>query len=62
MHEATARMLAAPAQHMQALQRANAIRVARAELKRDVEQGPVSVSEIILNPLWQAANMTIAEL
>jgi len=32
-------MLRAPAQHMRALQRANAVRVARAELKRDVDGG-----------------------
>jgi hypothetical protein len=61
MHDA-ATMLHAPAQHMLALQRANAVRVARAELKRDVERGAVSVGEVILNAPWEAANMTIVEL
>jgi hypothetical protein len=62
MRDATATMHPAAAQHMQALQRATAVRVARAELKRDVEQGAVSVAEVILNPPWEAASMTIAEL
>jgi hypothetical protein len=61
MHDA-ATMLPAPGQHMRALQRANAVRVARAELKRDVERGAVSVAEVILNAPWEAASMTIAEL
>jgi hypothetical protein len=60
MHDATAHP--APAQHLQALARATAVRVARAELKRDVEQGAVSVGEIILRPPWEAASMTIAAL
>ncbi|MCA1700038.1 MAG: hypothetical protein LC790_14505 [Actinobacteria bacterium] len=62
MHDATATMHPAPAQHMQALQRATAVRVARAGLKRDVEKGAASVGEVILNPPWEAASMTIAEL
>jgi hypothetical protein len=44
------------------LQRANAVRVARAALKRDVERGMVSVGEIILNPPSEATSMTLAEL
>jgi hypothetical protein len=62
MHDATATMLPAPPQHMQALQRANEVRVARAALKRDVTKGTVTVGEVILNAPWQAASMTIAEL
>ena len=62
MHDAAATMLGAPAQHLQALQRANAVRVARAELKRDVERGALSVGEIILNPPSEAASMMLTEL
>ena len=36
MHDATATMAPARPQHMQALQRANEVRLARAELKRNV--------------------------
>jgi len=61
MHDA-ATTLRSPAQHMRALQRANAVRVARAQLKRDIERGALSVGEVILNPPWEAASMTIAEL
>jgi len=47
---------------MQALQRANEVRLARAELKRHVGEGAVSVKEVILECPWEAASMTVAEL
>jgi hypothetical protein len=47
---------------MQALQRANEVRLARAELKRNVGDGAITVDEIILTCPWEAASMTIAEL
>ena len=62
MHDATATMTPAPPQHMQALQRANEVRLARAELKRRISEGAVTVDEIILTCPWEAASMTIAEL
>ena len=62
MHDATATIVPAPPQHIQALQRANEVRLARAELKRDVGKGAITVGEVILNAPWEAANMTIAEL
>ena len=62
MHDASATMLYAPPQHVQALQRANEVRLARARLKRDIGSGAVSVAEVILNSPWEAASMTIAEL
>src|ERR687886_1015332 len=49
-------------QHLQALQRANAVRLARAELKRRVGEGQVAVAEVILNAPWEADSMTIADL
>jgi hypothetical protein len=47
---------------MQALQRANEVRLARAELKRGVAEGTTTVGTVILACPWEAASMTIAEL
>jgi hypothetical protein len=47
---------------MQALQRANEVRLARAELKRNVGEGAISVADVILACPWEAASMSIAEL
>jgi hypothetical protein len=58
---AAARIAPAP-QHMQALQRANEVRLARAELKRRVAKGEVSVAEIVVNRPWEAESMTISDL
>src|ERR1700759_313574 len=53
----------APApQHMQALAQANRVRLARAELKRQVAEGEVDVAEIVLDCPWEAESMTIADL
>jgi len=63
MHYASATIARAPQQqHMQALQRANEVRLARAALKRKVGDGTVSVGDIILTCPWEAASMTISEL
>ncbi len=62
MHDATATIAPAPPQHMQALQRANEVRLARAELKRRIAEGSTSIGEVILSCPWEAASMTIAEL
>ena len=62
MHDATATMAPARPQHMQALQRANEVRLARAELKRQVGEGAATVEDIVLTCPWEAASMTIAEL
>lgn len=47
---------------MQALQRANEVRIARADLKRAVADGRASVAEIILACPWEAQSMAVAEL
>jgi hypothetical protein len=47
---------------MQALQRANEVRLARASLKRSIGVGEVTVGEVILTCPWEVASMTIAEL
>src|ERR687889_15020 len=53
----------APApQHMQALAQANRVRLARAELKRQVTEGEASVAEVVLKCPWEAESMTIADL
>ena len=53
----------APApQHMQALAQANKVRLARAELKRQVADGELSVADVVLSCPWEAESMTIAEL
>jgi hypothetical protein len=49
-------------QHMRALAQANRVRLARAELKRQVAEGEVSVSGIVLECPWEAESMTIADL
>jgi hypothetical protein len=47
---------------MRALQRANEVRLARAELKRRVAKGELSVAEIVITCPWEAQSMTIADL
>jgi len=61
MHDATATIAPSP-QHMQALQRANEVRLARAELKRRVAEGAITAGDVILKSPWEAASMSIGEL
>jgi hypothetical protein len=49
-------------QYMQALARANEVRLARAGLKRQVASGEITVPEILLGTYWEAENMTISDL
>jgi hypothetical protein len=49
-------------QHMQALARANRVRLARAELKRSIARGEVDVGEVIQDCPWETESMTLAEL
>ena len=50
------------AQHMRALAQANRVRLARAELKRQVAEGETSVADVVLSCPWQAESMTISDL
>jgi hypothetical protein len=59
--EATATVAPAP-QHMKALARANKVRLARAELKRQVAEGDLAVSDVVLACPWEAESMAISEL
>ena len=52
----------APPQHMRALEQANRVRLARAELKRQVAEGEATVSDVVLRCPWEARSMTIADL
>jgi hypothetical protein len=52
---------AAP-QHMRALSQANRVRLARAELKREIAEGTRTVAEVVADCPWEAASMTIADL
>ena len=49
-------------QHMQALAQANKVRLARAELKRQVGDGELSVADVVLECPWEAESMAIADL
>ena len=58
--EATA---TAPApQHMRALAQANRVRLARAELKRQVAEREITAAHVILECPWEAASMTVSDL
>jgi hypothetical protein len=49
-------------QHMQALARANRVRLARAELKRSIGRGEIDVAKVIRDCPWETESMTLAEL
>ncbi len=49
-------------QHLQALERANTVRLARAELKRQVAAGGVAAADVILDCPWEAESMSVADL
>lgn len=57
----TARMSSAP-QHLKALERANAVRLARAELKRRIAAGDMNAAEVILTSPWEVESMTVGDL
>jgi hypothetical protein len=47
---------------MRALERANQVRLARAELKRKVAACEVDVAEVILDCPWEATSMAVGDL
>ncbi len=49
-------------QHLKALEHANRVRLARAELKRRVNAGALNVAEVILSCPWEAHRMEISDL
>jgi hypothetical protein len=59
---ATATIAPAGPQYMRALERANKVRLARADLKRRVASNETSVAEVILECPWEADSMAVADL
>jgi hypothetical protein len=49
-------------QRLRALERANEVRLARAELKRRIAGGDMSAAEVILACPWQASSWSVGEL
>jgi hypothetical protein len=47
---------------MQALARANRVRLARAELKRSIARGDTDASVVVRECPWETESMTLAEL
>jgi hypothetical protein len=47
---------------MQALARANRVRLARAALKRSIARGETEISEVVQTCPWETESMTLAEL
>jgi hypothetical protein len=47
---------------MRALERANLVRLARAELKRSIASGDIDASEVVRECPWETESMTISEL
>jgi hypothetical protein len=59
---ATAVVAPAGPQYMRALERANQVRLARAELKREIATGELPVAKVILDCPWEADSMAVADL
>ena len=49
-------------QHLRALERANRVRLARAELKRRIAGGELTASQVIVDCPWEASSMSISDL
>jgi hypothetical protein len=58
---ATATVVRGP-QYMRALQRANEVRLARAEHKRRVAVGELAAADVILTCPWEAESMEVADI
>jgi hypothetical protein len=58
----TASVATLPPQHMRALERANQVRLARAELKRRVAVEEIDVADVILECPWETHSMAVADL
>jgi len=49
-------------QHLQALEYANRVRLARADMKRRIAAQELSAAEVILTSPWQSESMSISDL
>ena len=54
--------LDAEQQHLRALEHANRVRLARADMKRRIAAGHLPVAEVVLSCPWQAHSMSISDL
>jgi hypothetical protein len=59
--DATATAVGGP-QHLRALERANKVRLARADLKRRIADGQLGAAEVILSSPWEAESMAVADV
>ena len=57
----TAMFQAAP-QHLKALEQANRVRLARAELKRQIAADETTAAEVVLECPWEADSMELSDL
>ena len=58
----TARVDAGQEQHLRALEYANRVRLARAQMKRSIAAGELPVQDVVLSCPWQAHSMSISDL
>ena len=56
------RSVAGEPQHLRALEHANRVRLARADLKRRIAAGQMSVPAVVLESPWEARSMELSEL
>jgi hypothetical protein len=56
------RTISGEAQHLRALEHANRVRLARADLKRRVASGNAHAAEVVLECPWEAQSMELSEL
>lgn len=54
--------LEAAPQHLRALERANEVRLARADLKRRVSAQEIAAADVIISCPWEAESMALSEL
>ena len=55
-------IIAREPQRLRALERANEVRLARAELKRRIADGEVSAAQVILDTSWEARSWSVGDL
>jgi hypothetical protein len=58
----TATVDAGQEQHLRALEYANRVRLARAEMKRQIGAGELEAADVVLSCPWQAHSMSISDL
>ncbi len=58
----TATVATGPPQRLRALERANEVRLARADLKRRIADREISAAEVILDCPWEATSWAVCDL